>query len=157
MCVCVCFNLYWIWIYLHVCHIHNVCVYIYIPDKTKHGQTCIGSSMAFFVNLHTIHTPHPTSDAFLACWRLKRGPSKISENDGKPVCFNSVPLFSSTNQWEKDIYGVFEVYYIISRYFNAYSYDLPEDKSKDPVTKMDPYCSDRELFGATHHTLMVSW
>jgi hypothetical protein len=55
-----------------------------------------------------------------------------------------------------DINGVFEVY-IISRYFKAYSYDLPEDKSKDPVTKMDPYCSDRELFEAKHHTLMVSW
>ena len=65
-CVCVCFNLYWIWIYLHVCHIHNVCVYIYIPDKTKHGQTCIGSSMAFFVNLHTIHTP-PSDIRRLPC------------------------------------------------------------------------------------------
>ena len=133
-----------------------MCIYIY----TRQNQTWtdMHRQLNGILCESAYHSyPHPTSDAFLACWRLKRGPSKISENDGKPVCFNSVPLFSSTNQWEKDIYGVFEVYYIISRYFNAYSYDLPEDKSKDPVTKMDPYCSDRELFGATHHTLMVSW
>ena len=68
VCVSVLIYIVFGFIYMYAIYIMYVYIYIYtyIPDKTKHGQTCIGSSMAFFVNLHTIHTP-PSDIRRLPC------------------------------------------------------------------------------------------